>query len=84
MWKKIKIGENNHIGGKKKKDFQSFKNWTYVLHDENNFVKYLMKALLNWYWIKSHLWILLDSYIGKWLDCRFLDLFITHYFKLFI
>jgi hypothetical protein len=31
----------NHIG--ENKDLQILKKWTYILHNENNIVKYLMK-----------------------------------------
>jgi hypothetical protein len=35
----------NHIG--KNKNLQFLKKWTYILHNENNIVKYLLNIFLN-------------------------------------
>jgi len=57
-----------------KKKLEIIKNWTYILHNENNFVKDLMDALLNSYWfipIYEDCWLirLLNCWIVIFLDC---------------
>jgi len=65
-----------------KQKLQFLKNWTYILHNKNIFVKYLMKTLLNSHWIQSHIWILLMNLHNKRFVYFFL--FITCYFKFFL
>jgi len=68
MWVKLLMGDynlnntqkvflkiiHNHI--EEKQNLQFFKNWTYILHNKNIFVKNLMKVFLNSHCIESYLW----------------------------